>query len=120
MNFRLDAEEHLGDTSVLVIRREGRYTTRAFESGSDPRRDDARKGFSVTERQGVTLFAWNRGAVLEDRFMDRIVGSKGCSSTVGTTTLTVSRLVRSRSERLATTASAPAPGRETGRARFSQ
>ena len=27
MNYRLDAEDHIGETSVLVIRREGRYTT---------------------------------------------------------------------------------------------
>ena len=36
MNYRLDAEEELGETSVLVIRREGRYTRRVREDPATP------------------------------------------------------------------------------------
>ena len=83
MNFRLEAEEQVGETSVLGIRREGRYTKRPSTS-------------VVTERQGITLFAWNRGTVLEDRFQDSIVeAGESSSSQVGTITQTVTRLVRS-------------------------
>ena len=49
---------------------------------------------------GVTLFAWNRGAVLEDRFEDRVVEAGGyLTSTVGTTSHVVRRLIRSCSEK---------------------
>ncbi len=63
MNYRLEAEQHVGETSVLVIRREGRYTTwlpeEATNSGNGQETTPV-----VIERQGVTLFAWNRGTVL--------------------------------------------------------
>ena len=40
----------------------------------------------TVERQGLSLVAWNRGAVLEDRFIDRIAEADGCSaSAVGRT-----------------------------------
>jgi hypothetical protein len=107
MNFCLDAEERVGGgTSVLVIRREGRYTTRVGDlSDARPARlglspsseeDEATAIPVVVHRQGVTLFAWNRGVVLEDRFLDRIVEASGpSSSVVGTVNQGVARLIRS-------------------------
>ena len=63
----------------------------------------------VTQRQGVTLFAWNRGAVLEDRFLDRVVKASGSlASTVGAMNQAVSRLIRSCPENLARPARSPA------------
>jgi hypothetical protein len=56
----------------------------------------------VTERKGTTLFAWNRGAVLEDRFEDRIVEADGrWASAVGAMSQVVTRLIRSCPENLA-------------------
>ncbi len=110
MNFHLDTEEHLGETSVLVIRREGRYTvwipeervecsphTPCADSGvqSGPEHK-AKTNPVLMQRQGVTLFAWNRGAVLEDRFLDQVVEvADHLASTVGAMTQVVTRLVRS-------------------------
>ena len=93
MNYRLDAEERVGDTSVLVIRREGRHTA----SVPLKQTDGETQMISVTkERQGVTLFAWNRGAVLEDRFFDRAIALDGDSTSLaGTTNHAVTRLIRS-------------------------
>lgn len=97
MNLRLEAEHTIGDgdTSVLVIRREGRYTTwlpgEATNSGNGKERTPV-----IAERQGITLFAWNRGAVLEDRFSDEIVeAERPSASWMGTTNQVVTRLVRS-------------------------
>ena len=95
MNFRLEAEQHMGETSVLVIRREGRYTTwppkETTNSGNGQETTPL-----VTQRQGITLFAWDRGAILEDRFLDKIVeAEKPSASRVGTTCQVVTRLVRS-------------------------
>ncbi len=128
MNYRLDAEERLGETSVLVIRREGRYTmwlpevekgTGAFcathraptagwsgRSGKldlspFPSNGGEKTIPVVTEPQGVTLFAWNRGAVLEDRLIDRVVDAGGrFASRIGTTSQIVTRLIRSRRKRV--------------------
>jgi hypothetical protein len=116
MNFRLEAEERLGETSVLVIRREGRYTVWLPESArcwdgsstATPSEVPAKVPTGgpgngtkmipvVTQRRGVTLFAWNRGAVLEDRFLDCVVEAGGqLSVAVGVTELVVRRLMRSR------------------------
>jgi hypothetical protein len=97
MNYHLEAEERLGETSVLVIRREGRYTSWV------PRELAGCKAVPlVTQRQGVTLFAWNRGAVLEDRFQDRVIAAdRFLASSVDITTQVVTRLVRSCPENLA-------------------
>ena len=55
----------------------------------------------VMRRQGLTLFAWNRGAVLEDRFLDRVMEGDGqLVSTVDTTNQVVTRLIRSCPENL--------------------
>jgi hypothetical protein len=89
MSYRLDAEERIGETSVLMIRREGRYTVRLPEG-------EIKTIPVVTQREGVTLFAWNRGAVLEDLFLDRIVEAEGpFRSQVGAVSQVVSRLTRS-------------------------
>ncbi|NQT11641.1 MAG: hypothetical protein HQ582_02760 [Planctomycetes bacterium] len=95
MNYRLEAEEQVGETSVLVIRREGRYTRwlpeEAMNSGIAQQTTPV-----VAERQGVTLFAWDRGTVLEDRFMEYIVdGGERSASRVGMANQVVTRLVRS-------------------------
>jgi hypothetical protein len=114
MNYRLEAEERLGETSVLVVRREGRYTTwvsrqsarSAGGSSTETPIEAPRGGVNairvVTERKGITLFAWNRGAVLEDRFEDRVVEADGClASTAGAMSQVVTRLIRSCPEKLA-------------------
>ena len=119
MNFRLEAEEPLGETSVLVIRREGRYTTRAGDCADFratkmglsplPTEGEPKTIPVVTQRQGVTLFAWNRGAVLEDRFFDRVIEAEGhLASTVGTTNQVVARLIRSCPENLEKSVPPPA------------
>ncbi len=95
MNYRIDAEERLGGTSVLVIRREGRYTVQ-FPQDAVRSESGAQTSPVLTERQGVTLFAWNRGAVLEDRVIDRVVDSMGrFACRAGTTIQVVTRLIRS-------------------------
>ncbi len=95
MNFCLEAEERVGETSTLVVRREGRYTSWLSKGATNA---SGRKETSpvVTERKGVTLFAWNRGAVLEDRFWDQVVeAERPLASRVGTICHVVTRLVRS-------------------------
>ena len=95
MNYRLEAEERLDETSVLVVRREGRYTVWRPEEPSTPD-GETKAAPVVTERIGITLFAWNRGVVLEDRFVDRIVEPAGLlASAAGTTNRVVTRLIRS-------------------------
>lgn len=95
MNYRLDAVERIGDTSVLVIRREGRFTIwRPAEP--DMPEGETKPVPMVIARQGVTIYATHRCAVLEDRTMDRVIAaSEPLESLVGTTTQTVVRLVRS-------------------------
>lgn len=115
MNFRLEAEQRVKETSVLVIRREGRYTVMLGNGGTDsdgrcwslatavsqeqrPSHSDIGHEPSpvVIERRGVTLFAWDRGAVLEDRIRDQVVdGAASLSSLKGSTTQSIVRLVRS-------------------------
>ena len=94
MNYRLDAEEHIGTTSVLVIRREGRYTVWHSKERKKHRKEKPIR--VVRLRKGVTLFAWNRGAVLEDRFFDRVIEADEDSDLyLGTTSQVVTRLIRS-------------------------
>jgi hypothetical protein len=101
MNYRLDADERIGQTSVLVIRREGRYT-RWLAEEPELAEGETTTVRVVTQRHGVTLFAWNRGAVLEDRVMDHVVDVGGRSDPrVGTTNQIVTRLVRSCPDSLA-------------------
>jgi hypothetical protein len=115
MNLSLEAEHRLKETSVLVIRREGHYTVRLGSGQSDPAGHDwclasdmPQKQFPspsgighepspvVIERRGVTLFAWNRGVVLEDRIWDHVVDAgASLSSLKGSTIQSVVRLVRS-------------------------
>jgi hypothetical protein len=107
MNYRLDAEDRVGDTSVLIIRREGRFTLmQSDESTTDKNRKTVPV---VIERKGVSVFALNRCVVLEDRFLDRVVevgdGMTSESKTtlkvvlqtyhVGATNQVVTRLIRS-------------------------
>lgn len=94
MNYRLESEERVGETSVLVIRREGRYTSWLPDEGANSGVGVERASM-ITERKGVTIFAWNRGAVLEDRFIDQIVDGDRVRARVGTTCRAVTRLVRS-------------------------
>jgi hypothetical protein len=113
MNYRLEAEERLGETSVLVVAREGRYTTwvsmKSERKGNGSSNESPREapGGSVnairvvTERKGITLFAWNRGAVLEDRFEDRVIWGDGhLAATPGAMSQVVTRLIRSCPEKL--------------------
>jgi hypothetical protein len=98
MNYRLETEERIAETSVLVVRREGRFSTGlADELIATRQNTDSTKMLPVVkQRQGVTLFAWNRGVVLEDRFLDRVIeAAGGLASTVGTTNQVVVRLIRS-------------------------
>jgi hypothetical protein len=104
MNYRLEAEEHIGETSVLVIRREGQYTTwvakEAFLTGTVGMAGRAEfekeKTATILRREGMTLFSWNRGAVLEDRYQDRVIEADGQPrSNVGASVRVVTRLVRS-------------------------
>ncbi len=139
MNFRLDSERRVRETSVLVIRREGRYAMRLSEERDrapfSPRPDgtsflrvcedveapqsETKTVSGVVHRQGITLFAWNRGVVLEDRLLDRTVEAEGhFSSVVGTTNQVVSRLIRSCPENMATIAFPFSPEREGDCATF--
>jgi len=98
MNYRLEAEESHCETSVLVIRREGRCSTALVEEcpATKDIADITKIIPVVKQRQGVTLFAWNRGVVLEDRYLDRIVAADDNSAGIeGTTTELVMRLIRS-------------------------
>ncbi len=126
MNYRLDAEERLGETSVLVVRREGCYTTwvsggslpLARGSPTEPPIEGTGGGANairvVTERKGITLFAWNRGTVLEDRFEDRVVGADGyLAATPGAMSQVVTRLIRSCPEELAAPATKLPQNQET-------
>ncbi len=90
MNYHLESEEQVGETSVLVIRRRGRVTIRLPQEG------EAEPPAVVIERKGVTLFAWNRSVVLEDRIMDCVAEASGSfGPCVGATEQMVTRLVRS-------------------------
>lgn len=101
MNYRLDTEEQVGETSVLVIRREGRYATR-LQIPQEPADGETKRIPVVIERKGVTLFAWNRAVVLEDRFTDHLVqGHNDLASILGMTKQVVTRLIRSCPEKLA-------------------
>lgn len=113
MNYRLDAEERIGETAVLVIRREGCYTrwvgacpdfsrsktklwTIATGLSSSLSKEHAKAVPVVVQRKGVTLFAWNRGVVLEDRYFDRVIETEGGTApAVGTATQVITRLIRS-------------------------
>ena len=103
MNYHMIAEKRVGETSVLIIRREGRYTTWVSEEPSRP--DCEAKGLPVVvRREGITLFAWNRGAVLEDRLIDHFIYANRClTSSVGSVNHVVTRLTRSCPECLAAT-----------------
>jgi hypothetical protein len=98
MNYRLAAAEYVGETSVLIIRREGRYTAWFSEEPTV----EAKVVPVVMERRGITLFAWNRGMVLEDRFLDRVIEANDClASDSCTTSQVVTRLIRSCPETIA-------------------
>ncbi len=100
MNFRLDAQERIGETSVLVIRRKGRYTVRLPEEisagrrrqdGSVCRAAPTHHAFCVKLRRGVG-----------GRLMDRVIDRDCClASTVSTMTQMVARLIRSCPQNLA-------------------
>jgi hypothetical protein len=95
MNYRLAGEDHVGETSVLVIRREGRYSVRYRERPA-PGADGAGPVALAVRRSGVTVFAWNRGTVLEDRVVDCVAAAEGALAPyVGTTGRVVTRLMRS-------------------------
>jgi hypothetical protein len=92
MTYRFDAVDRVGDTGVAFISREGRYTLRSpLMTPAGPETVDV-----TVERQGLTVFAYNRSVVLEDRVRDRFIGaSRDPDSYVGTETRTVMRLMRS-------------------------
>jgi hypothetical protein len=93
MNYRLEAEEHIKEISVLVIRREGRYTLWTCEKTSD---GEKKTSSIVIERNGISIFATNRCVVLEDHFLDRVVqASDNLVSIVGMVNQVVTRLIRS-------------------------
>ncbi|MDR1493070.1 MAG: hypothetical protein LBT05_10155 [Planctomycetaceae bacterium] len=56
----------------------------------------------VIEREGITLFAWNRGIVLEDRIFDRVVAVEDDNlvSVENATNQTILRLIRSSPENI--------------------
>lgn len=91
MQYQIDTEGRVGNTSVLLIRRSGVLTIQLAAQGV--LEDSA---LASVERQGVTVFAWNRGLVLEDRFLDRPAGLSD-QLTAGTATerQVITRLVRS-------------------------
>ena len=119
MNYQLETEEYAGETSVLIIRREGRYTLWLPEASKadikNPRHDalyfhPRSNNFVtvsgnenantmtrvITERKGVTLFSSNRCVVLEDRYFDSVVAAEGpWASLVGITNQMLIRLVHS-------------------------
>jgi hypothetical protein len=111
MNYYLEDERHIGDTSVLVIRRKGcckKFVPQAnhgedalFSPFSETSGTRSNEGMTcVIEREGITLFAWNRGIVLEDRVFDRVVavGEDRLVSVEGAANQTILRLIRSSPE----------------------
>jgi hypothetical protein len=113
MNYYLEDEQSIGDTSVLVIRRKGCYK-KLIPKANDgqgvffspfPETSDivSNEGMTcVIEREGITLFAWNRSIVLEDRIFDRVVavGDDRFVSVEGATNQTILRLIRSSPEKI--------------------
>lgn len=96
MNFRLETEEQIGTTPVLVIRREGRYTVRLARETAGTNGGHEPMSI-VTERKGVTITATNRCAILEDRVWERVVEASGATAgCVGVTNEIITRLIRSR------------------------
>ena len=112
MNYRVEAEERIGETSVLVIRREGRYTTGLSNETTHSGNGQSRMPVAI-ERKGVTLFAWNRAAVLEDRYEDSTIGADTCLATTGAVNQVVTRLIRSCPDKLAVQVSRKSRNRET-------
>ena len=95
MNFHLEAEEQIGGTSVLIIRREGRFTT-SHPVGATGTPEGQEVARLVRKRMGVTVFAWARAVVLEDRYFDQVVEAEDVlESQVGTTSQVICRLIRS-------------------------
>lgn len=95
MNYRLETEQRVGETSVLIIRREGRFTRWLSKEARHPSNGRVTTPI-VTERQGVTVFAQHRGVVLEDRYLDQIVDADGnLDFSKGMTKQVVIRLTRS-------------------------
>jgi hypothetical protein len=96
MTYRLVAEGRVGTTSVVLIRREG--TT----SHTLPMRTpDGFRTLDLTiERKGLTVFAYHRSVVLEDRMLERTVAAScDTESHVGSETRGVLRLIRSAQRR---------------------
>jgi hypothetical protein len=94
--------------SLLVIRREGRYTMWLPEESAISE-GETKTIPVVMHRQGVTLFAWNRGAVLEDRAIDHVAAAGGgLAWRIGTTNQMITRLIRSGPESLARSVPSPA------------
>ena len=99
MNFCLESKEVVGETSVLAIKREGRVVVQLSLDGQiDYSTKSTQEEFStaIVERKGITLFAWSRGVVLEDRFEDRVIETCDPSASLQEArTRAVLRLVRS-------------------------
>jgi hypothetical protein len=95
MNYRLEKEQRVGESSVLIIRREGRYTV-SFPVGAAGTPEGQKVARVVSKRTGVTVFAWARAVVLEDRYFDQVVEAEDpLESKVGTTSQMICRLIRS-------------------------
>ncbi|MGC8641610.1 MAG: hypothetical protein ACP5XB_17220 [Isosphaeraceae bacterium] len=92
MDYHLVSEDRVGNTAVVIIRREGRVALRV------PKVDgNAHDIIDVMiERKGVTVFAYNRSVILEDRMIERAIGaSRDPEKFLDGETRSVSRLVRS-------------------------
>lgn len=79
MNYKIESEERLNGTSVLVIKRNGYF----FKNISDNFGEDNIESLLKVNRVGSTLFAWKRGILLEDRWCDRILESSSSMSYCG-------------------------------------
>lgn len=94
MTYRVVGQRKIGETNAVVIERNGlfRHNTMRLVGGETccvPLR---------MRRTGVTVFAFNRAVVLEDRLFDTCVESPDVmASAVGMTTCSIMRLIRSES-----------------------
>jgi hypothetical protein len=92
MEWTVSAEDYVRGTHILIVNRKG--TTSVEPSNHAVSGINSCKPRQVI-RRGVTIIAWKRGVVLEDRFCDTIATPEEKQSSIACTSYHVQRLVRS-------------------------
>jgi len=96
MTYRIASQAMVGSTAVVIIERQGYFISR----GTCLLNDSVVELAYRAERKGITVFAYNRSVVLEDRSYDVIVEANALQDQlIGTSTKAVARLIRSESRR---------------------